>query len=122
RLGPAAKPPPKIFHVNWFRQNAEGQFIWPGYGENMRVLRWIVGRCAERAQAKESPIGLLPAQGAIDIEGLSVDTNTMHELLSVSAEAWRRDPEDSGKFFEKFGNRLPDEMNHQRKALVQRLR
>src|SRR5499426_40601 len=84
RMGTTIPKPPRIFHVNWFRQDDQGRFIWPGFGENLRVLEWILGRCRDQAQAIESPIGLLPAPGAINTDGIDVDERTMRELLSVS--------------------------------------
>jgi phosphoenolpyruvate carboxykinase (GTP) len=113
--------PPKIFHVNWFRQNAEGKFIWPGFGENLRALRWIVERCKGNGGAVESSIGVLPAKGAIDTEGLDVNDTTMQELLSVSKDDWQTDAANIGEFFAKFGSHLPDEVRRQREALVKRL-
>jgi phosphoenolpyruvate carboxykinase (GTP) len=121
RMGTVAKQPPKIFHVNWFRQDAQGKFLWPGFGENMRVLRWIVDRCQGRGEAVESPIGMLPARGAIDTSGLDVSEATMNELLSVAREDWRAETESIGEFFGKFGARLPAEMSRQRSELVKRL-
>jgi phosphoenolpyruvate carboxykinase (GTP) len=121
RMGTVLEQPPKIFHVNWFRQNADGKFIWPGFGENMRVLRWILQRCQGGDGAVESPIGYLPAKGAIDTAGLPVDAAAMEELLSVSRDDWRADAENIGEFFAKFGPRLPAEMDAQRRALVKRL-
>ncbi len=121
RMAAAVKSPPKIFHVNWFRQNDAGKFIWPGFGENLRALRWIVERCKGKGAAVESPIGCLPAKGAIDTNGLDVDDATMNELLSVSKDDWRTDAKSIGEFFGKFGARLPGEMNRQREALVKRL-
>ena len=120
-MGTVIKDQPKIFHVNWCRQNAQGQFIWPGFGENMRVLRWIVARCKGAGAAVESPIGLLPAKGAIDTSGINVDAATMDELLSVSKDDWRTEAESIGEFFAKVGDRLPAEMRRQREALVKRL-
>jgi phosphoenolpyruvate carboxykinase (GTP) len=115
------KQPPKIFHVNWFRQNADGKFIWPGFGENMRALRWIVDRCKGHGTAVESPIGMLPTPQSIDTDGLNVDAAAMAELLAVSPDDWRADAAGIGEFFEKFGARLPAEMRRQREALLQRL-
>ncbi len=115
------KRPPKIFHVNWFRQNAAGQFVWPGFGENMRALRWIVDRCQGNGAAVESPIGLLPAKGAVDVDGIDVDAAAMGELFSVSKNDWQGEAAGIGEFFSKFGSRLPAEMSHQREALVKRL-
>jgi len=120
-MGKAVKRPPAIFHVNWFRQDAGGRFIWPGFGENLRVLRWIVARSKGAGAATESPIGLLPAKGAIDTTGLAVDARTMEELLSVSQDDWRREAAGIGEFFGKFDGRLPAEMERQRRGLVERL-
>ena len=113
--------PPQIFHVNWFRQGADGKFLWPGFGENMRVLRWILDRCEGKGAAVASPIGHLPAPGAIDTGGLDVDAATMAELLDVSRDDWRAEADSIGEFFTKLGARLPAEMDRQRRALVQRL-
>jgi phosphoenolpyruvate carboxykinase (GTP) len=121
KMGPTIKRPPKIFHVNWFRQNADGKFIWPGFGENMRVLRWIMDRCRGKASAVESAIGNLPGHDAIDTAGLEVDAATMQELLTVSRDDWRSEADHIGEFFGKFGNRLPAEMARQREALRKRL-
>src|SRR2546425_790433 len=120
-MGKAVERPPAIFHVNWFRQNADGKFIWPGFGENMRVLRWIVARATGGGAAAEASIGLLPAKGAIDTSGLAVDGRTMEELLSVSKDDWRREAAGIGEFFGKFDGRLPAEMERQRQGLVKRL-
>src|SRR5437879_5527772 len=98
-MGTALKRPPAVFHVNWFRQNAEGRFIWPGFGENMRVLRWIVARAKGAGAATESPIGMLPAKGAIDTSGLAVGDGAMQELLSVSRDDWRGEAAGIGEFF-----------------------
>jgi phosphoenolpyruvate carboxykinase (GTP) len=117
----AVKKPPRIFHVNWFRQNADGKFIWPGFGENMRVLRWILERCQEKGSAVESPIGLLPGAGGVNSDGLGVDDSTMRELLSVSRDDWRAETDSIGEFFAKLGDRLPAEMRRQREALIKRL-
>jgi phosphoenolpyruvate carboxykinase (GTP) len=120
-MGTAVKRPPKIFHVNWFRQDAEGKFLWPGFGENMRVLRWIVARCQGEGVAVESPIGHLPARGAIDSTGLGVSEATMEELLTIPKEDWRAEAKGIGEFFSKFEDKLPAEMERQRQALVKRL-
>jgi phosphoenolpyruvate carboxykinase (GTP) len=121
RLGPTLKQPPRIFHVNWFRQGAEGKFLWPGFGENLRVLRWAADRCAGTGEAVESPIGLLPAAGALDTTGLDVAPETMRELLAVDPADWRQEATALGEFFAKFGDRLPPELERQRQALIARL-
>jgi phosphoenolpyruvate carboxykinase (GTP) len=122
-MGTQLKHPPKIFHVNWFRQDEHGTFIWPGFGENMRALRWMLNRCdgSGNGNAVESPIGLLPAKNAIDTEGLDLEPGAMDELLSVGREDWRAEADNIGEFFGKFGRRLPGEMEQQRQALVKRL-
>jgi phosphoenolpyruvate carboxykinase (GTP) len=120
-MGSVVPKPPKIFHVNWFRQDADGKFLWPGFGENLRVLRWILGRCLGTAQAVESPIGMLPAAGSIETAGLDVSPATMQELLAVHRDDWKAEAAGVGEFFAKFGDRLPAEMERQRQALLQRL-
>jgi len=120
-MGTAVPKPPKIFHVNWFRQDDQGRFIWPGFGENMRVLRWVLDRCAGKGKASESPIGMLPTLDAIDRAGVDVSDATMRELLSVSKDDWKKEVEGVGEFFAKFGDRLPAEMERQRNALAKRL-
>jgi phosphoenolpyruvate carboxykinase (GTP) len=119
-MGKGLKNPPKIFHVNWFRQDDNGRFIWPGFGENMRVLRWIIDECRGRGEKRESPIGLLPAKGAIDTQGLSLN-GAMDELLNVSPDDWRSEAQGIGEFFGKFGQHLPGEMERQRTELAKRL-
>ena len=121
RMAASVKQPPRIFHVNWFRQNDEGKFIWPGFGENLRALRWIVERCKGKGAAVESPIGYLPGKDGIDTNGLAVSQATMKELLSVSRDDWAKDADSIGEFFGKFGPRLPGEMRRQRDELVRRL-
>jgi phosphoenolpyruvate carboxykinase (GTP) len=116
----ALKNPPKIFHVNWFRQDDNGKFVWPGFGENMRVLRWIIDECRGRGEHRESPIGLLPAKGAIDTSGLALN-GAMDELLNVSRDDWRTEAQGIGEFFGKFGDHLPREMERQRAELAKRL-
>ena len=121
RLGPTLKQPPRIFHVNWFRQGSDGKFLWPGFGENLRVLRWATDRCAGAGEAVESPIGLLPAPGALDTSGLDVAPETLRELLAVDPADWRQEAASLGEFFAKFGDRLPAELERQRQALIARL-
>src|SRR2546425_1912024 len=89
-MGQRVPKPPKIFHVNWFRQDAAGKFLWPGFGENLRVLKWVVARSADRGRAEEQPIGLLPATSELDLTGLDVDAATMRALLDVPRAGWRR--------------------------------
>jgi phosphoenolpyruvate carboxykinase (GTP) len=120
-MGRAVPRPPRIFHVNWFRQDGDGRFLWPGFGENLRVLRWIIARCDDAGRASDSPIGLLPARGEIDTDGLETEDATLAVLLEVPREQWRAEAEDMGRFFSRFGGRLPDEIERQRRALLARL-
>ncbi len=120
-MGRAVRRPPRIFCVNWFRQDAEGRFLWPGFGENIRALRWVLERCHDRGDAVESPIGLLPDPRGIDTEGLDVSPATLRELLTVPRDDWRAEVEDVGAFFAKFDGRLPGELERQRAALAKRL-
>ncbi len=121
KMGTAVKNPPAIFHVNWFRQNADGKFLWPGFGENLRVLRWILERSQGKGAAVKSAIGWLPESGAIDASGLDVSKDVMDELLTVDTADWRKEVEGIGEFFGKFGDRLPAEMERQRQELAKRL-
>ncbi len=123
QMGTQLKNPPKIFHVNWFRQDEHGKFLWPGFGENMRALRWLLSRCNGRGDgnAVESPIGLLPKKNAIDTSGINLAPGTIDELLDVKKDDWRVEAENLGEFFGKFGARLPAEMERQREGLLRRL-
>lgn len=98
---------PKIFHVNWFRLDDEGNFMWPGFGDNMRVLLWILDRCAGKADAVESPIGYLPKAEDIDTKGLDMDPAVLDALLTVDKNVWLEDVADQEKYFAQFGDRLP---------------
>jgi len=114
---------PKIFHVNWFRTDADKNFIWPGFGENVRVLRWILGRCRGDAAAVATPIGNVPAPGALDLAGIEdrVDSSTLDLLLRVDPEDWAHEVADQRTFFAKFGDRLPKEILRQHAEVMRRL-
>jgi phosphoenolpyruvate carboxykinase (GTP) len=112
---------PKIFHVNWFRRGADGNFLWPGYGENVRVLKWILERVEGRGGAEESPVGFVPTQNALTLDGLQISGKAMKEVLRVDAEDWEDDLADSKQFFEKFGDRLPGEIREEHEKLSRRL-
>jgi phosphoenolpyruvate carboxykinase (GTP) len=107
---------PKIFQVNWFRKGADGRFLWPGFGDNLRVLQWIVDRCAGRADALETPIGFLPHKDDLDLRGLESLNGALDELLSVDHDAWRHEMADIGGYLDSFGDRLPEALRaeHQR--------
>ncbi|MCL2684738.1 MAG: phosphoenolpyruvate carboxykinase (GTP), partial [Synergistaceae bacterium] len=107
-MGKKASNPPKVFNVNWFRTDEKGHFIWPGYGENMRVLDWIIKRTFGEADAVESPIGYLPKPGDINLEGLDeVSPDTLKNLLSVDKDLWREEAKGIHEFYAKFGDKLP---------------
>jgi phosphoenolpyruvate carboxykinase (GTP) len=112
---------PKIFYVNWFRKSAEGKFLWPGFGENSRVLEWVFERCAGRGEAISSPIGLIPADGAIPTEGLDVTPEAMTELLAVSSDEWRTEVPSIAEHFDHLGSRLPPALRQELAALSERL-
>jgi phosphoenolpyruvate carboxykinase (GTP) len=99
---------PKIFQVNWFRKGSDGRFLWPGFGENLRVLQWIVDRCAKRVGARETPIGLLPYPEDLDLRGLESLNGALDELLAVDPAAWRDELADIGRYLDSFGKRLPE--------------
>ncbi len=112
---------PKIFHVNWFRRDANGKFLWPGFGDNLRVLRWIIDRCEGKVGAVETPIGFLPKPGDIDLQGLDVSPSTLEQLLAVDPAQWRKDMASIGEYFGEFGERLPAELKDEHQKVVRAL-
>jgi phosphoenolpyruvate carboxykinase (GTP) len=112
---------PRIFYVNWFRKDDDGSLLWPGFGDNSRVLKWIFERCDGTAEARETPIGLVPAEGAIDTDGLDITAEAMEELLSVDPALVRDQLPQVEEHLARFGDRLPDEIHAQFEALRQRL-
>ncbi|MBV9836986.1 MAG: phosphoenolpyruvate carboxykinase (GTP) [Solirubrobacterales bacterium] len=114
---------PRIFYVNWFRKGEDGKFLWPGYGENSRVLAWIFRRCEGRAQALETPIGLVPpvGEGGIDTHGLEVSEAAMHRLLDVDLECFKEQLPQMQEHFARFGDRLPAELRSQLEAFERQL-
>lgn len=120
-MGKKIKVQPKIFNVNWFRTDSEGHFIWPGFGDNMRVLDWILKRCEETVDADETAIGYVPKPEDINLEGCSVDKETLKGLLNVDTETWKKEAEGIKEFYKKFGDRLPKELNDELAALESRL-
>jgi phosphoenolpyruvate carboxykinase (GTP) len=112
---------PKIFHVNWFRQDAAGKFLWPGFGENLRVLRWILDRCENRVGARDTPIGYLPNADDIDTSGLDVKVETMDALLSVNVEQWKQEMDSIGEYLDSYGERLPKGLHDQHQRIVEEL-
>ncbi|NNC77765.1 MAG: phosphoenolpyruvate carboxykinase (GTP) [Woeseiaceae bacterium] len=112
---------PKIFHVNWFRQDANGKFLWPGFGENLRVLRWIIDRCEKRVDARRTPIGYLPDPKDIDTTDLNIDKDAMIALTSIDLQQWRDEMKSVGEYLESFGDRLPDELRQEQRRVAQAL-
>lgn len=112
---------PKIFNVNWFRTDDEGNFIWPGFGDNMRVLNWIIDRCEGKADAVETAIGYEPKAEDLDMEGLDIDLDTLKGLLNVDKALWKEDVKGIREFYGKFGDKLPKELMDQLNALDKRL-
>ncbi|MCI6418263.1 MAG: phosphoenolpyruvate carboxykinase (GTP) [Clostridiales bacterium] len=120
-MGKKIKVQPKIFNVNWFRTDSEGHFIWPGFGDNMRVLDWILKRCEETVDADETAIGYVPKPEDINLEGCGVDKETLKGLLNVDTETWKKEAEGIKEFYKKFGDRLPKELEEELASLESRL-
>jgi phosphoenolpyruvate carboxykinase (GTP) len=122
-IGRATTPDklPRMFYVNWFRRDAEGRFLWPGFGENSRVLEWMFRRCDGDAQAEETPIGWLPVPGDLDTSGLALPADDLAELLRVDEDAWAREVPQLAEHYARFGDRLPVELADQLETLGRRL-
>jgi phosphoenolpyruvate carboxykinase (GTP) len=116
-----SKTLPQIFHVNWFRRDSDGRFMWPGFGDNLRVLRWIIDRCENRVGAVETPIGYLPEPNGIDTRGLDVSEQTLTQLLAVDSGQWRTEMADLGKYLEGFGKRLPPQLAAEQQKVLKAL-
>ncbi len=106
-MGRRMARPPKIFHVNWFRTDENGKFLWPGYGENLRVIEWILDRCRGEADAVRTPIGFVPTPDSLDLTGLDISRKTLDKLFAVDPEDWQQETERIATFFHRFGDRLP---------------
>lgn len=112
---------PKIFHVNWFRRDENGKFLWPGFGDNLRVLNWILDRCDGKGEVDETPIGNLPKSGALDTTGLDISDATMKKLTDVQPEAWKAEYEDIGSYLATYGSRLPEELKREHSRILESL-
>ena len=112
---------PKIFHVNWFRKGADGKFLWPGFGENLRVLEWIIGRCEGRSGALETPIGRVPDSTDIRLDDLALGQSAIRELFEVDAAGWRNEVDAIGSYLEGFGTRLPERLKQEQRRIAQAL-
>ena len=121
-MGKKISNPPKIFHVNWFRTDDEGNFIWPGFGDNFRVLLWILDRCADKVDAVETAIGYVPKAEDIDIEELNISRDTIRNLLSVDKEHWLEDIDNIKAFYDKLGKTVPAELREELAKLEENLK
>jgi phosphoenolpyruvate carboxykinase (GTP) len=121
-MGHLMTDPPKIFNVNWFRKDENGKFLWPGFGENLRVLEWVISRCKNEIEGVETPIGYLPHENDIDLTGLRIPRENMNKLLAISKADWKVEADSVAEFFKTFGKDLPKEMHHELKALEKRLK
>ena len=113
---------PKIYHVNWFRQDKTGKFLWPGFGDNLRVLRWIIDRCENRVDAIETPIGFLPEPKDIDVSGLDVAPDTMVTLLSVNTQQWEHEMNSVAEYLDSYGDRLPEDLRQVQQQVAEALK
>ncbi len=120
-VGRKLKSPPQIFHVNWFRRDAAGKFLWPGYGENLRVLNWIIDRCKGTGHAHDTPIGYLPAAADLDVCSLGLPPGALQELLAVDPSQWREEMESVGEYLQQFGARTPQQLKDEHAAVLKRL-
>jgi phosphoenolpyruvate carboxykinase (GTP) len=121
KIGQSIAHPPQVFQVNWFRTDAQGNFLWPGFGENVRVLKWILERVRGGGKAVETPIGWIPTPDGIEREGLDMSTSSLEELLQIDRADWENEIASQHKFFEQFGSRLPREIQEEHEALARRL-
>jgi phosphoenolpyruvate carboxykinase (GTP) len=120
-VGKALKNPPKIFRVNWFRTDDKGKFLWPGFGDNIRVLEWILERCAGRGKAIDTPIGYIPTMDAINLAGLDASDSVMSALLNVDPADWVEAIAGQDDFLKSFGRRMPRAMLDEHEALARRI-
>ncbi|NQV92584.1 MAG: phosphoenolpyruvate carboxykinase (GTP), partial [Candidatus Aquiluna sp.] len=120
KLDPANLP--TIFQVNWFRKDENGKFIWPGFGENMRVLQWIVGQIEGKDSSVATPIGLVPKADALNTEGLQLSEEKLAQLLAVDKDTWSHEAVEIAGFFESFGDKMPEELKVELQNLESRLR
>lgn len=120
-MGKGMSKPPRIFHVNWFRTTDQGEFLWPGYGENLRVLEWIIDRCNDKAEAVKTPIGYLPRFKDIDMTGLKLSEDALENLLAIDNKKWLKELDSIKEFFGQFKKDLPQELWQEYEALRERL-
>ena len=112
---------PRIFHVNWFRKDSAGKYLWPGFGENSRVLKWMFERIDGSASAETTPIGYLPTEGSLDTSGLNISREALRSLFEVDVQAWKKEAEELESYFSMFGEHLPQGIRDELSNLKQRL-
>lgn len=120
-MGEKLSNPPKIFHVNWFRRGADGSFLWPGFGQNVRVLMWMLERARGEGKASETPIGYVPTEDGLYLDGLDIEPETLKALLAINREEWREEWAKQGAYFQTIGERLPPTIAEEHRALGKRL-
>jgi len=121
-MGKLMVKPPKIFHVNWFRTDDSGGFLWPGFCENLRILEWILDRCNNKVTAVTTPIGYIPKPSDIDMTGITLSDGVLEKLLKVDKEEWLGELKGIRKFFADFKKDLPKELMGEYDALMERLK
>src|SRR5205085_10832481 len=119
-IGKRLTNPPLIFNVNWFRKGQNGKFLWPGFGDNMRVLKWVIDRCEGVGHAVNSPIGWIPGIHDLDLADLNIDHNCVDEILEIDHDQWQKELEQHQKFYESLGGVVPQELEAQRKLVAER--
>ena len=112
---------PRTFHVNWFRKDANGRYLWPGFSDNMHVLKWIVERCQGTGDAVKTPLGDMPTPQTLNLDAMGLSPEQQAELFKVDREEWRLEVHEREKFFRQFGDRLPEGLRAENEALRQRL-
>ena len=117
KMGRTLSRPPRIFHVNWFRTGHDGRFLWPGFGENLRVLMWMIARVKGTAAGTETPIGVVPAADALNVDGLDLGRADVERLLRVDRDEWAAEVPEIRAFFDRFGDRLPAELSRALESL-----
>ena len=120
-IGKKLKYPPKVFSINWFRIDDNGHYIWPGFGDNIRVLKWIIDRVNDRVEARATPIGLMPHIKDLDLSGLDIPEKDLNKLFEVDPASWAKEVKDIEMFFKKFGNKMPKEILDELESLKKKL-
>ncbi len=121
-IGRKLKAPPRIFAVNWFRVDDDGKFIWPGFGENIRVLKWIIDRVNGRVGARETPVGLIPHIKDLELEGLNIAKGNLEKLFEIDPQAWQAELQEIETFFCQFGQHIPSKIWQQYRSVARNLR